>query len=126
MLPVVATEVVVKYGSVLAVDRVSLRIERGVTALLGPNGAGKSSLVAALSGALRPVAGRIGVGPHDPATAHGRRALRGQVGHLPQSFDLASGMTVLDTVRYAAWCNGLPRRELDGAASTALATLGLA
>jgi len=63
VLPVVATEVVVKYGSVLAVDRVSLRIERGVTALLGPNGAGKSSLVAALSGALRPVAGRIGVGP---------------------------------------------------------------
>jgi ABC-2 type transport system ATP-binding protein len=39
-------DIVVRYGSTLAVDRVSMRSAPGrLTALLGPNGAGKSSLL---------------------------------------------------------------------------------
>ena len=46
-----ADSVTVRYGGRLAVDSVSLRIDRGTcVALCGPNGAGKSTLLAALAG----------------------------------------------------------------------------
>jgi ABC-type sugar transport system ATPase subunit len=49
-----------RFGGVVALDNVSVRVERGrITALLGENGAGKSTLVACLSGAYRPDAGEI-------------------------------------------------------------------
>ncbi len=61
MTPIVeATELVVRYGPAVAVDGVSLRLapsER--VALVGANGAGKTSLLNAICGVLRPVAGVV-------------------------------------------------------------------
>ena len=49
-----------KYGSVVALDGVSLQIHAGeVIGLVGDNGAGKSTLVKALSGAHQPTSGEI-------------------------------------------------------------------
>ncbi len=46
------------YGSVLAVDRLSLRVPRGqVFGLLGPNGSGKTTLMGMLLGLVKPSAG---------------------------------------------------------------------
>ncbi|MFD9888727.1 ATP-binding cassette domain-containing protein [Amycolatopsis sp. NPDC059027] len=60
------SDIVVRYGSTLAVDHVSVNSVPGrLTALLGPNGAGKSSLLKALSTAERPESGRIGIFGHD-------------------------------------------------------------
>ena len=48
------------YGDVLAVDRVSLRVEAGeIYALLGLNGAGKTTLIRVLLGMVRPNGGRV-------------------------------------------------------------------
>ena len=62
-----------RFGGVIAVQDVSLRVERGsVHGLIGPNGAGKTTLLNLSAGALRPSTGTIGldgnegVGP--PAT----------------------------------------------------------
>lgn len=50
-------KVVVRYGDLAAVDRVSLTVpDRSVVALLGPSGCGKSTLLRAVAG-LEPVAG---------------------------------------------------------------------
>jgi branched-chain amino acid transport system ATP-binding protein len=47
-------DLVVRYGHVLAVDGVSLAVERGsIVAVLGANGAGKTSTLRAISGSLR-------------------------------------------------------------------------
>lgn len=49
-----------RFPGVLALDNVSLSIERGeVHALLGENGAGKSTLMKILSGAYKKDAGEI-------------------------------------------------------------------
>ena len=54
------SSVSVRYGPITAVDDVSLNLPRGqVGALLGANGAGKSSVLAAITGLVRPSAGRI-------------------------------------------------------------------
>lgn len=60
------TDLVVSYGTVTAVDHLSLCSPPGrITALLGPNGAGKSSLLKALSTVLRPASGTVRVFGHD-------------------------------------------------------------
>lgn len=49
----------VAYGTTVAVDGVSFRIERGeIFGLLGPNGAGKTSTLSAIEGLVKPQAGR--------------------------------------------------------------------
>jgi ABC-2 type transport system ATP-binding protein len=49
-----------KYGDLVAVDDVSLRVAQGeVYGVLGPNGAGKTTLLRMLFGLIRPDAGRI-------------------------------------------------------------------
>ena len=55
-----------RYGTVVANDGISLRVEPGeVCGLLGPNGAGKSTLVKQVIGLVKPTSGRITLGPHD-------------------------------------------------------------
>ena len=60
-----------RFGPVLAVNNLSLTVERGQTlALLGPNGAGKTTTLSMLLGLSAPDAGRIevfGAAPGSPA-----------------------------------------------------------
>lgn len=75
----------VRYGDVLALDRVDLTVEPGeACGLVGVNGSGKSTLFKAAVGLVRPVAGDVSVlgGPADRA----RRA--GVVAYVPQADDL--------------------------------------
>ena len=49
-----------RFGSVLAVDRLDLTVERGsVYAFLGPNGAGKTTTIRMLLGLIRPDGGHV-------------------------------------------------------------------
>jgi ABC-2 type transport system ATP-binding protein len=76
------SDLVVRYGDLVAVDGASFAAEAGeVTALLGPNGAGKTSTVEVAVG-LRPasagaaaVVGRAGFMPQDGGVWPGARAL---------------------------------------------------
>ena len=55
-----------RFGEVVAVSELSLRVEAGeVFALLGPNGAGKTTTVKLIAGLLRPTAGRVRVSGYD-------------------------------------------------------------
>ena len=53
-------EVTKRFGNVLAVDRCSLKVEKGsITGLIGPNGAGKTTMFNMVAGAFAPTSGKI-------------------------------------------------------------------
>ena len=87
-----------KYGSMLAVDRLSLTIPQGeLFALLGPNGAGKTTTIRMLVGLLRPDIGTVRICGHAP-TERDRRAnsVMGYVPDEPYLYDKLSGREILE------------------------------
>ena len=68
MPPAVALNNVTKcYGSTVAVNNLSLEVERGeIVGLLGPNGAGKSTTLRMMTGLVRPTSGSVSVLGKDP------------------------------------------------------------
>ncbi|MBA3269138.1 MAG: ABC transporter ATP-binding protein [Acidobacteria bacterium] len=84
------------YGSLVAVDGLSLEVRRGeVLGLLGPNGAGKSTTVNLCIGLLAPDSGRVSVTGNGPATGDPTiAAVRSTIGVAPQTlalYDVLSG-----------------------------------
>ncbi|MGE8220121.1 MAG: ABC transporter ATP-binding protein [Stenotrophomonas acidaminiphila] len=79
---------------------VSLDVPRGsITAVLGPSGTGKSTLLAALTGELRPVSGQVRLFGQD--IPQGNRALlemRKNIGVLLQGNGLLTDLTVAENV----------------------------
>ncbi len=61
-----AEGITMRFGGLVAVDDVSLRLEPGrITALVGPNGSGKSTFVNVATGIYTPSAGRVRFGDAD-------------------------------------------------------------
>ncbi len=53
-------DVTMKFGELVANDRVSFTVEAGsIVGLIGPNGAGKTTLFNCISGLYKPFSGRI-------------------------------------------------------------------
>ncbi|WP_232213022.1 ABC transporter ATP-binding protein [Saccharomonospora saliphila] len=105
-----------RYGRRTALSGVTWEVPRGVTGLLGPNGAGKTTLLNLLVGLTKPSSGEI------VFSGGGRESA---VGFVPQQYSTAGEMRVLDTVAYAAWINGVARKECIAAAERALAEVEL-
>jgi ABC-type multidrug transport system ATPase subunit len=62
-----------KYGELVAVDNLSLSVEKsGIFGLLGPNGAGKSTTIKMLVGLIRPDSGIIKISGYDMSRAQNR------------------------------------------------------
>lgn len=88
-----------RYGSVRALDGVSLTIEPGrIHGLLGENGAGKSTLMNILFGATRPDRGRIERDGRPVTFASPRDAIAAGVGLVHQHFHLVESFTVRENV----------------------------
>src|SRR6201996_4056755 len=105
--PVVSFENVSKhYGSLKAVDGLSLELRGGETvALLGPNGAGKSTSLDMLLALRKPTSGKIRMFGSDPYHA----VKSGQVGAMLQSGGLMPEVTVRELVTL---CAGLHPRPI--------------
>ena len=117
-----AQEVSVRFGGLVAVDKVSIRLNRGeILGLIGPNGAGKTTLVNVLSGFQRPLAGTIVIGEHD-CTGLARHGFpRAGIVRTFQAVRLFRGLTVSENVETGYVAQGLGRAA---ARRRALETLG--
>jgi len=95
--------VVVTFGGVIALDRVSFKIPEGkVVALIGPNGAGKTTLFNCVSRLYTPDSGDILYrGQSLLATAAQDIAVRG-IGRTFQNLALFQNLTVTDNIRIGA------------------------
>ncbi|OZF44593.1 ABC transporter ATP-binding protein [Rhodococcus sp. 14-1411-2a] len=83
------------YGSVRAVDGLSLSIEPGeVVAFLGPNGAGKTTTIDMMLGLATPTTGTVSVFGGTPADA----IAQGRISAVMQTGGLLRDLTVRETV----------------------------
>jgi ABC-2 type transport system ATP-binding protein len=89
-----------RYGAKLALDRVTLRVPRGVVlGLVGANGAGKTTLIKHVLGLLRAKEGSVRVFGVDPVAQPVHVLSR--IGYLSEDRDLPPWMSVGELMRYS-------------------------
>jgi branched-chain amino acid transport system ATP-binding protein len=97
-------DLVVRYGEAVAVDGVSLRVERGErVALIGPNGAGKTSLLNAGCGVIRPASGRVRVDGDDVTGATPATLVRRGVTQVPEGRHVFASLPVEANLQVGAY-----------------------
>jgi osmoprotectant transport system ATP-binding protein len=83
-----------QFGPLLAVDNVSLTIERGtITVLVGTSGSGKSTLLRIINRLIEPTSGNIRINGRDTASLSGEELRRG-IGYAIQGHGLFPHWTV--------------------------------
>jgi ABC-2 type transport system ATP-binding protein len=96
-----------RFGSVAAVDAVSLTVAPGeIFGLIGSNGAGKSTLVKMLTTLLPPTAGSARVAGFD--IAREAAAVRAHIGYVPQFVSCDGTLTGYENMLLSARLYGLP------------------
>jgi ABC-2 type transport system ATP-binding protein len=99
-----------RFGALIAVDRLSLRIERGeIFGLVGPDGAGKTTTLRLLCGLLDPTAGEARVVGCD--VRRDLDAIKDRIGYMAQRFGLYVDLTVEENMRFYADLFGIAQKE---------------
>ena len=118
-----ARALVKRYGSVVALDGVSLAVEEGeCVALVGESGSGKTTLLRSFNRMVEPDAGDISVDGR-PATSQPAVELRRRMGYVPQTGGLMPHWRVLRNVELVPRLIGRPAPDAD--ARQALEMVGL-
>ena len=92
-----------QYKNKIAVDRISVKLHKGVYGLLGENGAGKTTLMRMICGILKPTSGTISFDKVDVS----EESYRAVLGYLPQDFGYYPEFTGQDFLLYMAALKGI-------------------
>src|SRR5437764_10623379 len=113
-----------RYGTKLAVDRLTLKVEPGeLFAFLGPNGAGKTTTIKMLCGLLFPTSGAVRVGGYDLSAA-GDQA-RQLIAFVPDTPFLYEKLTGREFLQFIADMYGMPPAHGRQRIDDMIATFGL-
>jgi ABC-2 type transport system ATP-binding protein len=122
--PIITEGLVRRFGKIVAVDGVDLRIEAGeIFGFLGPNGAGKSTTVRMLTTLLRPTEGRAEIAGYDVVSQADQ--VRRSIGVALQDAAIDPLMTGRELVKLQATLHGIPRSEGLERGEELLETVGL-
>jgi len=94
----------VSYGRTAALAGIDLRVDEGkIVCLIGANGAGKTTTMRALSGLVRPLAGRIMLDGVDIAGMSAHRIAALGMRHVPEGRQIFAELTVAENLAVGAW-----------------------
>ena len=96
-----------QYKNKIAVDRISIKLQKGVYGPLGANGAGKTTLMRMICGILKPTSGTISLDDMDV----GEENYRSVLGYLPQDFGYYPEFTGMDFLLYMAALKGIGKTQ---------------
>lgn len=101
-----------KYGSLTAVDNLSMKIEPGhIYGLLGKNGAGKTTTMNMVTGYIGATSGSVKVCGHDIFKE--AEAAKKEIGYLPEIPPLYTDMSVYEYLDFCAELKGIGKKERD-------------
>ncbi|MDR5823644.1 MULTISPECIES: ABC transporter ATP-binding protein [unclassified Caballeronia] len=104
----------VRYGAIEALKGVTLNVTPGeIVTIIGANGAGKSTLLRALSGLIRPAAGRIRFEGADLSAVPAHTIVRNGLVHVPEGRMALAKLSVLENLLAAT---GIRRDKSEVAA----------
>ena len=110
-----------QYQNRIAVDRISVSLQKGVHGLLGSNGAGKTTLMRMICGVLKPTGGTITFDGTDVS----EESYRSILGYLPQDFGYYPEFSATDFLLYLAALKGIPRARARRKAAELLELVSL-
>jgi ABC-2 type transport system ATP-binding protein len=112
------------FGSLKAVDGISLTVPRGqVLGFLGPNGAGKSTTMRLITGFLEPDAGSARIAGFD--VQEQAKQAKQHLGYLPEGAPLYAEMTPRSLLTFVAELRGLQGGDLKKAVDKAVGRTAL-
>ena len=95
------------FGTIKALDNLSLNIEKGkITGLIGADGAGKTTLIRLIIGLLTSNKGEISTLGVNPFTE--KEKLTFKIGYMPQKFGLYEDLTVIENLKLYADLKKVP------------------
>jgi len=98
-LAVEVSNLSVRFGDFVAVDRISFTVRRGeIFGFLGANGAGKTTTIRVLCALLLPSEGSVRVG--GISFDHNEESVKSKVGYMSQKFTLYNDMTVEENLSF--------------------------
>lgn len=110
-----------QYKNNIAVDCISVKLQKGVYGLLGANGAGKTTLMRMICGILKPTSGTISFDGIDVSEENYRSVL----GYLPQDFGYYPEFTGMDFLLYMAALKGIGKPQAKRIAKELLELVSL-
>jgi iron(III) transport system ATP-binding protein len=122
-------DLVIRYGTYLAVDRVSFAVGRGEhLTLLGPSGCGKTTTLRAIAGLEQPFSGEILIGGqpvYSSSLGINLPPERRNLSMMFQSYAIWPHMTVAQNVGYGLRVRKFPREQIERRVREALAMVRL-
>jgi ABC-2 type transport system ATP-binding protein len=124
-MTVTIQNLVKRFGDFVAVDNVSLSVDKGeVFGFLGPNGAGKSTTIRILCGLLDPTSGSATVAGY--RVGEQSEDIRRNIGYMSQKFSLYDDLTVEENIDFYAGLYSVPKAELAARKDYVLKMAGIA
>lgn len=121
---VVVKDLEKRFGSFVAVNRVSFEVKRcEIFGFLGPNGAGKSTTIRMLCGILAPTSGGGTVAGLDVRTQ--QEQIKANIGYMSQKFSLYEDLTVEENIDFYSGIYLIPKERKQERKNWVLEMAGL-